>query len=258
MLEELENRLKDLGKVAVAFSGGIDSSFLLFVANKALQRENVLAIIANGQMVPRKDYAEAIEYLKENNFNYIAVEHDALSTPEFKENHKDRCYYCKKTIMTKVISIAKEHGFTNVLDGKNADDVKVYRPGGKATKELGIISPLEECNFGKKEIRKYSKELGIKFWNKPSNSCLATRFPYNTILTNEGLEKVDKAEALIKELGIPNTRFRVHDQIARIEVDKQYFDKIINNEKLVEDLKKLGFKYITLDLSGLTNGNFDK
>lgn len=258
MFKKLENRLKELKKVAIAFSGGIDSSFLLYSANKVLGRENVLAIIGNGQMIPRKDYAEAIEFLKENNFAYIETKVDCLEVLEFKENHKDRCYYCKKSIMSKIIKIAKENGFDTVCDGKNVDDTKVYRPGNNATKELGIISPLEECGFSKKDIRENAKMLGIPFWNKPSNSCLATRFPYNTILTNENLKKVENAEEIIKSLDIPTTRVRVHENIARIEVEKQYFDKILNNLQIVEQIKELGFDYVTLDLEGLKNGSFDK
>lgn len=258
MLEELEKYLKSLGKIAVAFSGGIDSSFLVCFANQVLPKGNVLAIIANGQMIPRKDYNDAIEFLKENKIQYREIPCDALATLEFRENHKDRCYHCKKSIMTKVKEIALQEGFENVLDGNNLDDTKVYRPGHKAVEELGIISPLEKNGFTKADIRKYSKQIGIKFWNKPSNSCLATRFPYNTVLTNEGLEKVNKAEEIIKNLGILNLRVRVHDEIARIEVNREDFSTILNNLEIVDELKKLGFKYVTLDLAGLQNGSFDK
>ncbi len=152
----------------------------------------MLAIIVNGQMVARQDYKEAIEFLKENEFNYIEIPYDALELKEFRNNDKNRCYYCKKSIMTKIKEVAKSNGFENVLDGNNFDDTKVFRPGNKATKELQIISLLEEIGFTKQDIRKYSKECGIKFWNKPSNSCLATRFPYDTILTNESLNKVEE------------------------------------------------------------------
>ena len=169
VFKKLEKRLKELGKIAVAFSGGIDSSFLLFSANKVLGKENVLAIIGNRQMIPRKDYKEAIEFLKENDFNYREIPVDCLEVLEFRENHKDRCYYCKKSIMTKVKQVARENGFNIVCDGKNVDDTKGYRPGQKATKELGIVSPLEECGFAKKDIRENAKNLGITFWDKPSN-----------------------------------------------------------------------------------------
>lgn len=259
MLEDLEEELKKLGKVAICFSGGIDSSFLLFVANKVLPRENVLAIIANGEMVPRKDYDEAIEFLKENDFKFKEIIYKPLEIPEFRENRKDRCYYCKKKLMSEIRKEANKNDFENLLDGKNVDDLKVYRPGNKAAEELGIISPLAKLNFYKKDIRKYSKELGIKFWDKPSNSCLATRFPYDTTLTKENLKMVESSEEVIKELGIKKVRVREHNEIAKIEVEKENFEIILKHKGfIVEKLKEIGFKYITLDLEGIKSGNFDK
>lgn len=257
MLNELKNRLIKLKKVAIAYSGGIDSSFLLCVANRVLPKENVLAIIANGVMVPRKDYIEAIEFLKENIFNYKEIEYNPLDILEFRENHKDRCYYCKKSLMQSIIKEANRNGFEYVLDGKNADDLKVYRPGNKATEELGIISPLAELDINKSTIREEARNLEIKFWNKPSNSCLTTRFPYNTVLTKEDLNKVDKSEDFIKALGIQRVRVRVHGNIARIEVEKKDFNKILEDIELVKNIKKLGFDYVTLDLGGIKSGSFD-
>lgn len=257
MLNRLEEKLKEMKKVVISYSGGIDSSFLLYVANKILPRENALAIIANGAMVSRKDYEDAINFLKENNFQYREIEYNPLEIEAFRENHKDRCYYCKKNLLSCVKKEAKENGFDIVLDGKNADDLKVYRPGNKATEELNIISPLAEVGFDKKMIRDEAKKLGIKIWNKPSNSCLATRFPYNTILKKEDLRKVELGEELIKSLEIQKVRLRVHDNIARIEILKEDFKKILNNEEIIDKIKKLGFKFVTLDLSGIKSGSFD-
>ena len=273
---QLEEYLRTLEKVAIAYSGGIDSSFLLFVANKVLPKNQVLAVIANGIMVPRKDYEEAIHFLKENKFQYIEVPYKPLEITEFRENHKDRCYHCKKALMIALKKVANENGYENLLDGKNADDLTVYRPGNKATEEVGVISPLAKFEISKEEIRQYSKTLGIPFWNKPSNSCLATRFPYNTTLMEKGLEKVEQSEEMIKELGIQKVRVRVHDNIARIEVNPEDFEVILNNitnknketkeekntknqnqENIVEKIKALGFSYVTLDLSGLKSGSFD-
>ena len=262
---QLEEYLKSLKKVAIAYSGGIDSSYLLFVVNKVLSKEQVLAVIANGIMVPRKDYEEAIAFLKENHFQYIEVPYKPLEITEFKENHKDRCYHCKKELMTTLKKVANENGYEYLLDGKNADDLTVYRPGNKATEEVGVISPLAKFEISKEEIRQYSKNLGISFWNKPSNSCLATRFPYNTNLTEEGLKKVEESEEIIKSIGIKKVRVRVHDSIARIEVNPEDFQLILSNIKMknkngkniVEKIKALGFSYVTLDLSGLKSGSFD-
>lgn len=258
MLKKLQDRLKELNKVAISFSGGIDSSFLLYVARITLPTENVLAIIANGNMVPRKDYEEAIEFLKENKINYKEIEYKPLEIKEFKENRKDRCYYCKKKLMSGIKEEANKNGFKNVLDGKNEDDLKVYRPGNKATEEIGIISPLAEIGFSKENIREESKKLGLKIWNKPSNSCLATRFPYNTILTEDDLKRVEQGEEVLKKLGIPKVRIIVHQEIARIEVEREYSNVIIQNQNIVEQIKALGFRYVTLDLNGLTSGSFDK
>ena len=257
MLEELNNRLKELKKVAISFSGGIDSSFLLFVANNVLKKENVLAIIAKGAMVPRKDYEEAIAFLKENKFNFIEILYNPLEVKEFKENLKDRCYYCKKSLMSQIKTVAKDNNFNILLDGKNADDLKVYRPGNKVADELEIISPLAELGFSKQNIRDEAKKLGIKIWDKPSNSCLATRVPYNTILTKELLRKIDLSEEIIKNIGIKNLRVRVHNEIARIEVPKEDFKIIFENENIIEKIKNIGFRYVTLDLSGLQSGSFD-
>ena len=261
---QLEEYLKTLKKAAIAYSGGIDSSYLLFVANKVLPKKQVLAVIANGIMVPRKDYEEAIAFLKENRFQYIEVPYNPLEITEFKENHKNRCYHCKKELMIILKKVANENGYEYLLDGKNADDLTVYRPGNKATEEVGVISPLAKFEISKEEIRQYSKNLGISFWNKPSNSCLATRFPYNTHLTETGLKKVEQSEEVIKDLGIEKVRVRVHDTIARIEVDPEDFEIILNNIKnkndnnVVGKIKNLGFSYVTLDLSGLKSGSFDR
>lgn len=159
--------------------------------------------------------------------------------------------------MTKIIEIGNQLGFNYILDGKNSDDLNVYRPGNTAIEELQIISPLSENNFNKEMIRKYSRKFGIKIWNTPSNSCLATRFPYNTILTEENLKKVEISEELLKKLEIPKVRVRVHESIAKIEVEKKYFETILKNEQTIKQIKELGFNFVVLDLLGLKNGAFD-
>lgn len=257
MVKELEIRLKELKRLAIAFSGGIDSAFLLFMANKVLGKDNVLAVIVNGQMISESDYNEAIDYLEENDFNYKVLKYNCLEVLQFRENHKDRCYYCKKCMMSMIKQAASENGFEYVADGKNADDTGVYRPGNRAAEELGIINILEQTGFTKHDIRNESKKLGIKMWNKPSNSCLATRFPYNTVLTDESLKKAEFAEEFIKSLGIQKVRVRVHGDTARIEVESRDFDILLENNQITEDIKKLGFKYVTLDLSGIKSGSFD-
>jgi uncharacterized protein (TIGR00268 family) len=163
-------------------------------------------------------------------------------------------------VMSRVIEQAKQRGFEYVLDGNNKDDGNgnVYRPGMKACEELGILSPLAAAGLTKQMIRDYSKELGVSTYNKPSNACLASRFPYDTLLTKEKLELVSRAEDLLHKRGMGYVRVRVHEEIARIEVEKQYFTQIVEDKELVKEFKDLGFKFVTLDLNGISSGSFDK
>lgn len=254
-LEELKKILKSYQKVAIAYSGGCDSNFLYQVALATLGKENVLAVLCSGKMMSKEDLDSARAMLKEQQF--IEVPLDVLKIEPFLHNRKDRCYHCKKEVMSAVIKEANNHGFNCVLDGQNIDDQKVYRPGIQACKELGILSPLATAQLSKKEIREYSKELKIVTHDKPANACLASRFPYDTLLTSEKLKMVDRAEALLHQKGIYYVRVRVHDKIARIEVEPGNFMKVIDDE-IIKGIKKLGFDYVTLDLEGITSGSYDR
>lgn len=255
-LNTLKQRLTAYQKVAIAYSGGCDSNFLLNVALQTLGKENVLAILCVGDMMSSEDLAEARTLLKD--VQHIEIPIDVLSVGQFKHNAHDRCYHCKKMIMSKVIKAAHAQDFKYVLDGKNKDDEGVYRPGIQACLELGILSPMAECQLSKQEIREYSKILGIVTHDKPANACLASRFDYDTLLTKEKLERVDKAEALFHQLGIYYVRVRVQDELARIEVEKKDFAKVMEHLEVAEALKALGFRYVTLDLNGITSGSYDK
>lgn len=255
-LEILQNNLKSYQKIAIAYSGGCDSNFLLQVAIKTLGKENVLAVICIGAMMSLEDQEHAKKLLKD--VQHLEIPVDVFSVDAFKHNDKKRCYYCKKKVMSTVIEEANKQGYTYIADGKNLDDEGVYRPGIEACKELGIISPLYDSKMTKKEIRKYSKELGIETHDKPANACLASRFDYNTLLTKENLIMVDKAEAIFHQLGIHYVRVRVQGNLARIEVEKEYFRQVIEDISVVEKIKALGFKYVTLDLQGITSGGYDK
>ncbi len=208
-------------------------------------------------MLESLEYNEAIKYLEDNDYKYQIINFEPLLIKEFKENMIDRCYFCKKEMMSLIKNKALEEKYEVILDGQNIDDLKQYRPGSKAIKELNILSPLEELSFSKTDIRTYSQTLKIPAYNKPSNSCLATRFPYNTILTKEKLDAVAKAEAVIKSYNIKFCRARVHDDILRIEVNKEDFIKL-NKEELINKLKLLGYNFITLDLEGYISSKFDK
>lgn len=254
-LDELKELLKSYQKVAIAYSGGCDSNFLYQVALQTLGKDNVLAVLCIGKMMSKEDIESARIMAKDG--RYIEVPLDVFAIEEFTYNRKDRCYHCKKQVMTTVINTACHHGFHVVMDGKNADDEKVYRPGKMACEELGIISPLALVGLTKDEIRQYSKELQIATYDKPANACLASRFPYDTHLTQEKLEMVDQAEALLHQRGIDYTRVRVHDKLARIEVEPKNFKFVIDDE-LISAIKKLGFDYVTLDLEGITSGSYDR
>lgn len=253
-LIQLKEVLKSYQKVAIAYSGGCDSHFLYTVAKNTLGKENVLAILCVGAMMSKEDIESAKSLIQDGQYEIIPI--DVFNIEAFKMNKKDRCYHCKKTIMSHVIAKANEKGFTNVMDGMNKDDLSVYRPGRKACEELGILSPLK--NMTKQMIRDYSKQLGVVTYNKPANACLASRFPYDTLLTKEKLKRVAEGEAIFHRLGIDHVRLRVQDELARIEIEKKDFHLVIHNQQLIDDLKSLGFIFITLDLEGIKSGSYDR
>lgn len=255
-LDALREYISGFDKLCVAYSGGVDSDLLMNVAYDVL-KDNAIAVIGDGIMLSRKDLKDAEYLAKKTGIKYYIVKTDAFSVREFKFNDRKRCYYCKKNIMGGIIAKAHELGFDTVADGKNADDGKAYRPGAEAAKELGIVSPLYEAGMTKQDIRDAAKKLGLETWNKASNSCLATRFPYDTELTEEDFARVERAEQLIASKGIPSGRVRVHGEIARIEVPKDRFNELISDEELIDNIKKSGFRYVTLDLEGFRSGSMD-
>ena len=255
-LDRLREYLSNFDKLCVAYSGGVDSDLLMNVAYEVL-KDNAIAVIGDGVMLSRKDLEDAENLARKTGIKYYVVKVDVFSVNEFKFNDKKRCYYCKKNIMGEIIKKANELGFYTVADGKNSDDGKVYRPGAEAARELGIVSPLYEAGMTKQDIRQAARELGLETWNKPSNSCLATRFPYDTELTAENFAKVEGAELLIAQKGIPSGRVRIHGDIARIEVPEDRFNELISDRKLIEDIKNFGFRYVTLDLEGFRSGSMD-
>jgi len=257
LIDNLEKILKKYGKICVAYSGGTDSDFLLNMAAKILGKENVLAVLAKGIMLSQKDFDDALRLAQKCGVRLEIVEIDALSVGEFRNNTKERCYFCKKNIMSKVIEKASQLGFDVVADGKNTDDGKVFRPGTKAASELGIVSPLFEAGFSKADIRHWAQKENIETWDKKSNSCLATRFPYDTLLTEDNLKAVEKAEYIIFSKGYSGARVRVHGDIARIEIDKEDFKRFVEDKDIAEDVKKQGFKYVVLDLEGFRSGSMD-
>ena len=258
--EELEKLLKSYKRVAVAFSSGVDSTYLLKMAQKVLG-ENVIAVTASSCSFPKRELEEAKTFCRENGIRHIVVESEELDIDGFRQNPKNRCYLCKHELFEKILSIAKENGIETVVEASNTDDDGDYRPGLVAVKELGIESPLRHVGLSKKEIREYSKELGLPTWNKQSFACLSSRFVYGETISEEKLAMVDQAEQLLLDMGFHQLRVRIHDKLARIEVHPSEFEKIMQEEnrtKIFHKLKQYGFTYVTLDLQGYRTGSMNE
>lgn len=258
--EELEKLLKSYKRVAVAFSSGVDSTYLLKMAQKVLG-ENVIAVTASSCSFPKRELEEAKTFCRENGIRHIVVESEELDIDGFRQNPKNRCYLCKHELFEKIRSIAKENGIETVVEASNTDDDGDYRPGLVAVKELGIESPLRHVGLSKKEIREYSKELGLPTWNKQSFACLSSRFVYGETISEEKLAMVDQAEQLLLDMGFHQLRVRIHDKLARIEVQPSEFEKIMQEEnrtKIFHKLKQYGFTYVTLDLQGYRTGSMNE
>lgn len=255
----LRSQLHSYSKLAIAFSGGVDSTLLLSLAAEELPG-NVIAVTSHVPMTSAKEFEEAKSFCEVRGIEQLICNPEVLSLDQVKMNSPKRCYYCKSMLFSSMKDAAAEKGYFIIADGTNVDDLTDYRPGMKAIKELNVVSPFLEAGFTKKDIRDLSLRLSLPTWNKQSNACLATRIPYGQELTYDLLSRIDQAEDFLHSLGFVNVRLRVHDDIARIEVGPEQIPKLIDSqvrELVISNLKDLGFNYITLDLEGFRTGSMN-
>lgn len=257
----LKSILEGMKKIIIAFSGGVDSTFLMKIAKDVLN-DNVLAVTAVSETTPRHEYHDAVRLATLLGVPHVIMPTKELNIPEFVANSEDKCYICKKYRFSLLSDMAKERGYDWVVDGSNQDDIGDYRPGRRASQELGIRSPLEEVGMTKADIRLMSKEYGLDTWNKPAYACLATRIPYHSPITSEKLKQVDDAEDFLRSLNISGQiRVRHYGDTARIEMDPLEIVKLTEypiRHDVIQRFKLLGFKYITVDLEGYRMGSLNK
>lgn len=259
-LELLKEIIIQKGKLAVAFSGGVDSTFLLKVAHDLL-KDNVIAVTARSSTYPEREFREAVNFTKALGIKHITIVSEELDIEGFSDNPANRCYFCKKELFTKIQHLAAENGIKVIAEGTNMDDLSDYRPGMAAVKELSIISPLREAGLTKNDIRSLSKEMGLSTWDKPAFACLASRFPYGNKITGKKLEMVDRAEQFLLDLGFKQVRVRHHGDVARIEVSLHERSKFFNEgllDSIYNKFKEIGFTYTAFDLKGYRTGSMNE
>lgn len=265
MLEEkyqkLRQLLSSLKKVLVAFSGGVDSTFLLYVSKEVLGMNNVLAVMAESPTYPKDEIELAKQLAQTLGVDYLVIKTDEFLDQNFVSNPQDRCFYCKRELFMKLNVLAKDKGIDYVVDGSNLDDLADYRPGSQAKQELGVRSPLQEAGLRKEEIRQLSKTFGLSTWDKPAYACLASRIPYGTKITQDLLARIEEGEKFLRSLGFKQLRVRHHASLVRIEVENDDLGKIMSPRIMDEIAKKfeeLGYTYVTLDLKGYRTGSMNE
>ncbi|MDI6729170.1 MAG: ATP-dependent sacrificial sulfur transferase LarE [Thermodesulfovibrionales bacterium] len=257
-LEKLLSVLKEMQSVVLAFSGGVDSTFLL----KAVKESGIhaLAVTAYSETMPESELRFAEDMAKLIGIKHRIIKTDEMSNPDFVSNHRDRCFYCKDELFSKLLDTARAEGYRYVIDGSNSDDLSDWRPGRQAAVKHGVRSPLVEACLSKDEIRELSKAMGLSTWSKPASPCLSSRFPYGVAITKDALKRVEMSEEFLKSLGFTELRVRSHNDMARIELKADEIDMLFNKElrdSIVDEFKKIGFKYIAIDLEGFRSGKLN-
>ena len=257
-MKQLQKYLLSQGSIAVAFSGGVDSTFLLKAAHDMLG-DKCVAVTASSCSFPERELKEAKAFCAANGIRHVVVRSEELEIEGFRHNPKNRCYLCKHELFEKIWDIAHSEGLNAVAEGSNMDDNGDYRPGLVAVKELGVLSPLRHVGLSKAEIRELSRELGLPTWNKQSFACLASRFVYGETINEERLSMVDRAEQLLLDLGFHQVRVRIHGKLARIEIEPAEFERLLSErENVVSALREYGFAYVTMDLAGYRTGSMNE
>lgn len=257
----LQQKLRELGRILIAYSGGVDSTFLLKAAVDTLGRQNVLAVISTGPVLPRAELELARQLAQQIGADLLEVETSEMDNPKFRANPVDRCFHCKSILFEHLEPIAAQHGLCAILTGLNADDLGDYRPGIQAARKFGVVEPMAAAGLTKAEIRLLSKRYGLPTADKPASPCLASRIPYGEPVTEEKLKQIEQGESFLKGLGLRDCRVRHHGNLARLEIPAAQiveFAQPETREKIVKRFKELGFTFIAMDLQGFRSGGLNE